>query len=417
MSRLLRCLALVVASAMPAAAGTMLFATAATVGRVDGFCLNRDGSIDANPRTSVQTFGPRPSVLLVSPDQKVLMVSENDRVEFFSIGADGKLARAAKVPDPPRKGLNSRDITLSADGTMLYVPERKIARLTAYPLGPDYLPTSPTPTSCILGPVAEDFENLLVRQDLPTPLIYASSSGGLGRVATWPLDAQGNLVGSCTEPDPTGASKTVTVACTGPQACFDKAAANLGVKPAVAAPSSERKNLGGAGPFLIQPTAVGLTPGSAGRLFVHARFAKRIFAFDLQSDGTFGLNEKSKPRQKAATQTRSLLRYQAMVFTGRNFLLSQFFNGRIDAYRVGDDGRLPHAPTSSTQQNVRFSPVGLAVRDGILYVGAGKFDRVQAYHLGPDGAVNDKTPFSETAESTNSFPNAVAFAEVPGVCE
>ena len=417
MHRLLRCLALVAATAVPAAAGTMLFATAATVGRVDGFCVHGDGSLEPTPHTQIQTFGPRPSVLLVSPDQKVLMVSENDRVEFLSISPQGMLSHAAKVPDPAHKGLNSHDIALSPDGRMLYVPERKIARLTAYPLGADYLPTSPTLTSCVLGPTADDFENLEVRQDLPTPLIYATASGGNGRIATWPLDAQGNLIGSCSEPDPNDSSKTVTIACTGPQACLTKPAQALGLSPAVAAPSSQRKNIGGAGPFLIQTDAVGLTPGSAGRVWVHGRFAKLIFAYDLQSDGTFGTNAKGKPKQKAVTRTKSLLRYQDMVFSGRTFLLSQFFDGRIDGYRLQDDGGIPAKPTGSTQQNARFSPVGLAVRNGILYVAAGKWDRVQAYHLGSDGGVKDKTPFSETAESTDSFPNALAFADVPGVCE
>jgi len=98
-------------------------------------------------------------------------------------------------------------------------------------------------------------------------------------------------------------------------------------------------------------------------------------------------------------------------------LASQFSKARIDAFKLKDDGRLPANPTQSTVANVRQSPVGLAERNNVLYVAAGSFDRVIAFHLGRNSGLPDPNPFSQTEQLKNSFPNAVAIADLPEACQ
>jgi 6-phosphogluconolactonase (cycloisomerase 2 family) len=110
------------------------------------------------------------------------------------------------------------------------------------------------------------------------------------------------------------------------------------------------------------------------------------------------------------------IRYQEMILAGRTILGSQFIDGRIDAYRIRDDGTVPGQPTKTTRGNVRTTPVGLAVRNDVLYVATGQWDRVQAYRLNADGVPKDRDPFSETDALKDSFPNAVLLVDVPGAC-
>jgi hypothetical protein len=66
-----------------------------------------------------------------------------------------------------------------------------------------------------------------------------------------------------------------------------------------------------------------------------------------------------------------------------------------------------------------MTPVGLAATTDpdVLYAGAGAFDRVAAYRLRPgDGLLRDRTPFSQTDEEKNAFPNDVAIAVLSDRC-
>src|SRR5262245_49610196 len=59
--------AALVAVARAAVAGSILYATAATHGGVDGFCLARDGSLAPAPKQHVDTAGATPRPRLVAP--------------------------------------------------------------------------------------------------------------------------------------------------------------------------------------------------------------------------------------------------------------------------------------------------------------------------------------------------------------
>ena len=58
------------------------------------------------------------------------------------------------------------------------------------------------------------------------------------------------------------------------------------------------------------------------------------------------------------------------------------------------------------------------VSDGVLYVGAGASDNVQAYRLDANGLPeSDGTPFSETVQLRNTFPNDVTVVDISGSCD
>src|SRR5207237_5769775 len=89
-------------AALPAAGGTILYATAASPGRVDGFCVGAGGGFV--PGASVHTIdtnGKEPRRLLVVPGPTgtdgVLYVGERDRVDAFKIGAHGSLSHAGST--------------------------------------------------------------------------------------------------------------------------------------------------------------------------------------------------------------------------------------------------------------------------------------------------------------------------------
>lgn len=129
-------------------------------------------------------------------------------------------------------------------------------------------------------------------------------------------------------------------------------------------------------------------------------------------------------------RTKSDIRYNAMALaqgmTAASILGAQFLDGRLDGYRLKDDGRLPRTPTRRTSDNFRTSPFRLFfyrpadVRPeesaGVIYVGAGDIDRVQAYRLDRNGLPRDRNPFSETATLDDTFPNDVTVVELPGPC-
>ncbi len=129
-------------------------------------------------------------------------------------------------------------------------------------------------------------------------------------------------------------------------------------------------------------------------------------------------------------RTQSDIRYNAMTLaTGMSFssiLGSQFLDGRIDGYRLKSDGRLPMEPTRRTKDNFATSPFHVFLyrppdvrpeeSAGVLYVGAGDINRVQAYRLDRNGLPKDRTPFSQTTTLAETFPNDVTVVDLPGAC-
>lgn len=411
MSRLLLAFGVAVLLAAPAAAGTILYSTAASQRRIDGFCVGAGGGLANEPRVQHETGGHRPRRVVVSPDNKFLFVGQRDRVEIYSIGRKGDLTPVGRVPQVTRK-ISPHDIALGFDGKVLYVPDRVFGSVDAYDLtslypdDPVVAPQAPAePFSCIQGRVGAGWENLIVRTDLAQPLLYISNSDSRGAVSTFPLTATGAFVRLCVDPesgevlrDPV-TGKPLECGVWGQDGCDDDAD--------VTPPSSRRKRLAGAQAMVLD----------GNRLYVEARFAKQLSGFDLQDDGTFSDQlPDGNQRQKRATKTKKGIRYVALVMANRTLIMSQFVQGRIDSYKLNAQDRLPKESTEETQKDVRTSPVRMAVHDNVLYVAAGEANRIQAYRLHPDGQTRDRYPFSQTDFIRGSFPNDVAIATIPDAC-
>jgi 6-phosphogluconolactonase (cycloisomerase 2 family) len=390
-------------AAAPARADQILYATAATAGRIDGFCLHDSGSLVPTPRFQVSTGGLRPRRLLVA--NNILYVAETDRVEAYRIGTHGGLVRVGSTKVLHK--MHPDDLELSPDGTVLYVPQRALIRVAAYRLGPDGAPENDF-SSCIQGPIGAGFSNLLVHNGL----LYVSSTGSAGSISIFKLGADGSLPST---------------------GCHGARKGEPRTEPTT--PYSHRTKLRVPESFLI----------NGDLLYVEQRVAKRIAAYRLEPDGGFtcptthdgapaadaslkcpcpaGSDSTTCPpkklqRQKSVSRTGSVFPYTDLILVrGPTLLGSQFFHGRIDAYRLKPDGSVPKAPNGHTTENLRTSPVRMTVRAGgsVLYVAAGEDDRVQAYRL-DDNGVPDLTPFSETDVQDGSFPNDVAIAMLGGGC-
>src|SRR2546428_10973984 len=102
--------------AEPALAGSILYATAASQQRIDGFCLGADGALSATPTVQIPTLGRLPRRVLVG--NGVLYVAEADRIEAFAIGQHG--GRRPPAGPEPAAGRQPPDMTPNPDRTTPY---------------------------------------------------------------------------------------------------------------------------------------------------------------------------------------------------------------------------------------------------------------------------------------------------------
>lgn len=372
-------LVLAALAASPAGAASILYATAATPGRIDGFCLGRNGGLAPVPTVQEPTDGRELRRLLIAND--VLYVASVDRVEAFRIRDRGGLTRLGHTQ--PIRNMNPKDMALSADGKTLYVPQVGPSRVAAYPIGEDGAPAKEF-SSCIQGPPGAGYLHLLVNGNL----LYLTAEGSLaGRVEVFPLAADGSLPAL-------------------PDACQT----SRGIRSPSTTPLSVRKKLS-------RPKAMAMLGNT---LFVEERGRKRITAFTLEPDGNFmapttdGKKTKFHP---VASKTRVIVSYEGVILYRQALLATQFYRGRVDSYKLKDANLLPKGPARISQQDVRMSPVRMSANEDVAYVAGGELDRVIAFRLREDGVLADTAPFSETEEQSGSFPNDVAVAVLPGRCD
>ena len=399
--------------AEPALAGSILYATAASQQRIDGFCLGADGALAATPTVQIATLGRLPRRVLVG--NGVLYVAEADRIEAFKIGVHGGL-RPFVPPSAtePVNNLDPQDLALSPDGKTLYVTHQGF--LEAFALNADgSLPKRFT--SCVQG----EPTNTFLDAQATSGLLYVSADDIPGRIAIYRLNPDGSLPQTGCRLNNTDASKVKT-------------------------PDSERKRLQRPKAFLVVGDFV----------YVEERALRRLTAFRLQPDGTFcdrgkdangnvvaescgdiayflptpacARRQAKKQRQQcAASKTGRILQYEGLVLHpgGDTLLGTEFFKGRVDAYRLKPEPRLagaprvrlPKGPTRFSEANPVMTPVRLTATEKAVYVAGGELDRVIALRLRADGVLADATPFSRTDEQTDSFPNDVAVATLLGSCQ
>src|SRR5213592_1564267 len=377
--------------AEPALAGSILYATAASQQRIDGFCLGADGALAATPSVQIGTLGGLPRRVLVG--NGILYVAEVDRIEAFTIGARGGLRSLGGTR--PVTNLDPQDLALNADGSL-----------------PDSF------TSCVQG----ERTNTFLDAQATSGLLYVSADDIPGRIAIYRLNADGSLpqtgCGGLKKKD----------------------------RPAVMRADSARKSLQRPKAFIVVGDFV----------YVEERSIHRLTAFRLQPDGTFcdkgkdangnvvaescgdlayflptskcaRRQAKEQRQQCAASKTAHVLQYEDLVLHpgGETLIGTQYFKGRLDAYRLKPEPRLPDAPrvrlpkqpTFISTANPVMTPVRLTATDRAVYVAGGELDRVVAFRLSSDGVPVDAAPFSRTDEQTNSFPNDVAVAMLSAACE
>ena len=404
--------------AEPALAGSILYATAASQQRIDGFCLGADGALAASPSVQVGTQGRLPRRVLVGKDvlgKPVLYVAEADRIEAFKIGVHGGLRPfVSPSATEPVNNLDPQDLALSPDGKTLYVTHQGF--LEAFALNADgSLPKRFT--SCVQG----ESTNTFLDAQATSGLLYVSADDIPGRIAIYRLNPDGSLPQTGCRLNNTDASKVKT-------------------------PDSERKRLQRPKAFVVVGDFV----------YVEERALRRLTAFRLQPDGTFcdrgkdangnvvaescgdiayflptpacARRQAKKQRQQcAASTTGRILQYEGLVLHpgGDTLLGTEFFKGRVDAYRLKPEPRLagapmvrlPRGPTRFSEANPVMTPVRLTATEKAVYVAGGELDRVIAFRLRADGVLADATPFSRTDEQTDSFPNDVAVATLLGSCQ
>ena len=387
--------ALVAGAASPGhGAGMILYATAASQQRVDGFCVRRDGGLAPTPSVQIATAGIEPRRLLVAGG--VLYVAELNQVEAFEIGAQGGLKKRGHTEVLKKKetgnNMEAVDIATSPDGSLLYVAERGPDQVVAYsiPLASDEQGSQLT--SCIQGESNADFLALAVHAGL----LYVAGAGQVRGVNVFVLNADGSL------PAP-------------PANCLRSTSTQDRSEPTV--PLSCRKRLDKPRGMVIDETS--------NILYVEDKTQSRVFAFALQPDGTFSPapatclqgSRKKKEQQKPLNKTDMVLPYQSLLLSHTTLFGIQFEHGRIDAYHLSD-GKLSLQPTRDFA-DVRMTPVrgAISADGGVLYLGGGELDGVRAFHLNKDDGMLAETDFfSETDSQPGSFPNDVAVAMVSDSC-
>jgi hypothetical protein len=165
-------MALAIASVRPLGAQTMLYSTAASQDRIDGYRVRDDGSPTPDPTTQKPTSGVRPRRIISRGCN--LYVGEKDRVEVFRIHQPGglELIGATKASSD----LRHHDIALwpeTGAPSTLYVPMRRQGAISAFPLDAEGRPNYATetqgkievgqPLSCVFGPTGADWEDIAVQ--------------------------------------------------------------------------------------------------------------------------------------------------------------------------------------------------------------------------------------------------------------
>jgi hypothetical protein len=413
---------------VPARAGAMLYATASGAQRVDGFCLGPNGGMASDARVQQGTGGIEPRRVLVV--NGVLYVAELDRVEAYDIGPGGGLTRRGRTA--PRSGqpnIDPRDIEASADGTTLYVPHRGEGFLAAYPLPfsgeTDFV-------TCVQGAAGFSYQQVSVAGDK----LYVSGGGSFGSIVVYPL-GQNALFPSdanALPQTPTDCGKPLQNEAR-PDPFEDIAPERVSLRRLLARPSR----------FEIRD----------GVLYVVERDNIRITAFRLLSDGNFCPTEKGAKKknrvclatlptdskdiawlQPSDSHTRAVARYQTLLLYGSTLIATEFNQGRVVAFALGEPRKaddqctpgtcLPARPTRRLPEDLTATPVHMHValagpgnalpeaEKDVLYVSTGAANRIRAYKL--ENGLPAKTFFSETKAVRNTFPNDVAVAVLSANC-
>jgi len=456
----------------------ILYAAQSSAARIDAYRLGRRGSIEpTTPWASVQLARNHRHGLLVNPVKNVLYVGERDRVEAFRLGQAGGIRRiACEAVGPSETGhsateidstMHPRGLAVSTDGRTLYVTQRGRDRLAAYALGEDgMLERGALPDTCVPGRIRTKVDAGYQDVAVHGTLVYVSEDGFTDSRRTGRIDifqtlqepeasALGFPVGSlCPEPSP---EPCMPLACatasTTTTSTSSSTTTSILSSTSTSTSTSTTTTIRAALTRLRRPRNILIDPVES-ILYVEERGFLRVKNYQLDpTDGLFVV-PPGESQAVTASKTRRIVNHDDIVLhrivtangetQGLLLIGSQFFRGEIEAFGVkvrelgdvdcdlpiGVLGCLPGRPTSVTSPDLFMSPVGLTtdrridptsgqVRDTI-YVSGGDLDRVRAYRIRTNRRgklIVNPVQFSETKRQRQAFPNAVAIAVFPRMCE
>ena len=417
MSRVSLGLALALAAAGPAAAGTMLYATAATTGGVTGYCLGPNGAINA--RSDRERADPGQ---LAEPSHHVAGSQVPLRRRERSDG--GVEHRPQGLPHPGRidprqalRGINSHDIAigLSPDGSqnVLYQPQRRKNRLVGLPARSRDRPLDRDrgrrhdlregDLPCRMGePHPRQRTGLFDPLEARRQRARLRRRGRLSAGAGWKFPPRSRFHRRGRRSDRVLHGRRPLLGASEDERCRADDPARRHHLHRAALPADHH--------------GVPAVPESVQRRSfpLSARGVLQT-AEARQSDGQPSSIPTASPifryRQPNLSRTRNDIRYNALALAGRTIIGAQFQKGRLDAFSLRDDGTLPSGATRTTKADVRTSPFRMFFSNGVLYVGAGASDNAQAYRLDANGLPESNgTPFSETNSSGTRSPTTSSWS-------
>lgn len=424
------------------------------------------------------TGGERPRRLLVNPSRCVLYVAETDRVEVYKIRKNARLERIgstkrtlemqahdiALAPDG-----NTLYVPIRRQNTIATYPLDAEGKPSFDPVQEGNIPAG-QPTSCIWGDAKSSWEDIVVTNGK----LYATATN---RVDVYGIDATGQLIGAARIPkdlnddgvitpderdvypaktanSPAGDGVidqhdrdlwecppySVTPDPDAPKNCVDpdlKPRPKAKDLPSKSCPFTFRGRINGATGLVV----------SGKTLVVVERFIKDLLGFTLQDDGNFQpippgaqpispdppgpdltqiptkKEKKADRRTRNKNRTEEIARYVGLTYytpagEKQPIVYAAGYAGRVDAFRLSADGILPKMQTSATPKNVVSTPTRTFVGDlggnPTLYVAAGELDRVEAFKLFDQGALDDHAEPVMTIEQPGSFPNDVVLVDTSG---
>jgi 6-phosphogluconolactonase (cycloisomerase 2 family) len=387
-------------AAVPAPAGQIIYATAATDNSILGYCVHANGGLAPDPIVREPTVN-NPRRVIVAED--VLYVAGNTAVEALRIETTGRLMSLGKTPRV--HNANPRDITVDPQRRMLYMPHRIQERIVAYPLAADGSIADDF-QSCVRADVLGGWEDVEVQNDL----LYASATTFRGEIDVYPIAADGSLPEPVLDPD--DVDPEVGQPCDASNNQFTEQL-------------SQRRCLPGAGAFVLVDEMLYLTE----------RFRFRLSAFRLQSDGLFSplvpIGDGgcgTLDQQARDSKTRQIVRFIDVIHFRGTVFASFFDGGRVHAFPLKDDDDdqptiLPKKSRRKTNRDFERTPVRMAAGESAngdltLYVSGGDNDRIEAYRLREKkkGLLLKTKPFSRTTGIRQTFVNDVALATSNGAC-
>ena len=142
-------------------------------------------------------------------------------------------------------------------------------------------------------------------------------------------------------------------------------------------------------------------------LYISDVLTNRIISCPIAEDGSLPDCPKHK-FNPGISQTNSGAKHEQLALSEDQVLFaSVFVSGKVRAFVLKAEGRLPKKPKGRHPSDVFATPVGVAAYNGTLYVAQGERNRVDAFKIGEDGFRSSR-PFSRTAEIKGAFTNDVA---------